>query len=102
MLNILLVCSTLVIYPTVCVEWVAETNVVYNLYESDDLEDWHIIPAYSNYTTDRVVTNRMWRGKSEGKAFFALGSNNVVTMPAIVFKTNTVAKTNSPPPLPEI
>jgi hypothetical protein len=64
------------------------------------MKDWNIVPAYSNYTTLTVVTNRMWRGKDEKRAFFALGSNNVVTLPAIVLNTNKTVAVKSPP-IPE-
>jgi len=69
--------TELLIYPTVCVEWVAQPGVVYTLLFSENMLDWEVVPAYDNYTTDKVETQRMWRGKNEKKGFFKLEEEDV-------------------------
>ena len=72
MINLILVCAALNIYPTVCVEWIAQPNVSYTMYFSEDLIDWDVVPAYDRYVSDSIETNRMWRGQNEAKGFFRL------------------------------
>ena len=71
-----LLCA-LLIYPTVCVEFVAKPGVVYNLYYSKNMVDWEVHPHYKDYVTDKVETNRMWRGRGEANGFFRLETNEV-------------------------
>jgi hypothetical protein len=65
------------IYSTVCVWWVAETNVSYTLKISTDLINWEIFPHYDGFTTDQVVTNKMWRSEHERYRFFKLETNSI-------------------------
>ena len=74
----IIVLTALTIYPTVCIEWVAEPGIVYNLFMSKDLVEWEVHPHYEGYTTEVVVTNRMWLGKDTDKYFFKLSTNGVV------------------------
>ena len=77
MINLILVCVALNIYPTVCVEWIAQPNTIYTMYFSKDLVEWQIVSTYDRYISDSIETNRMWRGRDEPRGFFRVETQGV-------------------------
>jgi hypothetical protein len=58
------------IYQTVCVEWEADTNHVYTVWESTDMKTWSKRIHLTDYTPPYNRTVRIWRAEHEQVKFF--------------------------------